>query len=272
VHFNGTSPEVTAIATGDVDIITLGFSTFATAIQNGGLDLRIVADGFQDGIGDNLSSPYIVRNDSNIRTVEDLKGKVLVDNAIGGSLDVALRAMLRQHHLEDRRDYTIVEGQFPNMNALLAEKKVDLIASSPPFIYDPGLTASAHSLFTMKDAVGPTQMIVFAARADFLAKNRPALQDFFSDMLVGIHWFLDPANRKEALQIVADATKLPVARYADYLYTKADYYHDPEGRPNLAALQRDMKTERDLGFLKADLDVAKYTDLSFIDAAAKQVK
>lgn len=272
IHFGGTSPEVTAIAAGDVDIITLGFSTFATAILNGKLDLRIVADGFQDGFDGYLSSPYFVRNDSGIKTIEDLKGKALAVNAVGGALDEALRIMLRKHHLEPGRDYTVVEARFPNMTAMLAERKVDLIASAPPFIYQSALTSIAHPLFHMKDAVGPTQMIVLAAREDFLRKNRVALLDFFEDMLRGEHWLLDPANRKEALEIVARATKLPASLYADYIYTEKDYYHDPNGRPSLEALQRNVRTERELGFLKADLDVRKYTDLSFIEEAAKRIK
>jgi hypothetical protein len=33
----------------------------------------------------------------------------MASNAIGSALDMGLRAMLRRHGLEDRRDYTLVE-------------------------------------------------------------------------------------------------------------------------------------------------------------------
>lgn len=157
VHFAGTSPEVTALAANELDIATLGFSSFAAAVQNAHLDdLRIIADGFQDGVGDYLSTTYFVRAGDPIKKIEDLKGKVLATNAIGGSVDVAMKVMLRKHGLEDRRDYTVVEAQFPSMPALLREKKADLIGSSPPFIYDPSVTKDMRGLFTMKDAVGQT--------------------------------------------------------------------------------------------------------------------
>jgi NitT/TauT family transport system substrate-binding protein len=87
-----------------------------------------------------------------------------------------------------------------------------------------------------------------------------------------MHWFLDPANREAAIDIVARAARQPRERFESYLYTKGDYYRDPNGRPNLQALQHDMATQRSLGFIKADLDVAKYTDLSFLDEAAKRLK
>jgi sulfonate transport system substrate-binding protein len=271
VHFTGTSTQIQAIAANQIDIITLGFSTLAAGVQNAGLDLRVVADSFQDGVPGHLSSPFMVLNDSGIKRIEDLKGKVLATNAIGGSLDVALLALLRKHGMEDKRDVTIIEAAFPNMNAMLLERKVDMVSLTPPFIYDPALEQNAHVLARMKDGVGQSQMIVLAARKDFLEKNRAALYDFFEDMLVGVRWFLDPANRQDAIAIVAGLTKQPVERL-QYLYTKDDFYHSPDARPNLAAMQNDMETQVKLGFLKQGLDVKQYVDLSFIDEAARRLK
>jgi ABC-type nitrate/sulfonate/bicarbonate transport system substrate-binding protein len=91
-------------------------------------------------------------------------------------------------------------------------------------------------------------------------------------MLRGAQWFLDPAHREEAIAMVARFVKQPPERLATYLYTDKDYFHDPHGLPNLVALQHDMQTQLDLGFLKADLEVRKYTDLSFITEASKRLE
>src|ERR1700757_1947352 len=78
VHYVGTPPMVTALATNEVDIANLAFSTLGIAIQNAGLsDLRIVADEFQDGVPGYYSQEYMVLKDSPIQKVEDLKGKVV---------------------------------------------------------------------------------------------------------------------------------------------------------------------------------------------------
>lgn len=273
IHFAGTTPQLQALASGDVDIVTFGNSTIIAAVQNARMeDIRIIADGFQDGVGDYFSSRFLVRNDSSITAIADLRGKVLVGNAIGGSLDVAMRAMLRQHHLEDKRDLTILEAEFAAMPSMLLDKKVDLIGEVPPFVYDPRLQAASHILFTMHDAIGPSEMIMLAARAGFLEKNRAALDDFFEDMLRGSRWFTDPAHREAAVQIVAAAAKQPPERLAAYIYTKADYYRDPTGRPNIAALRHDVETQMELGFFKPGFDIDKYLDLSFVEEAAKRLK
>lgn len=273
LHFAGTTPELQALAAGEVDIITCGFSTLAAAVLNAHMDdIRVIGDEFQDGVDGYFSTSYLVRDDSAIKTIENLKGKVVAVNAIGGSLDVALRAMLRRHGLEDRRDYSVVEAQFAPMVAMLTERKVDLIGETPRFMLDPRIEKNARLLFTGRDAVGPTQQIVLAARAGFLAKNHAAIADFFEDEVRGLRWFLDPANRSEAVTLVAAATKVPPQTYADYLFTKRDFFRDPDGRPNVTALQHDMATQLALGFFKSAIDVKKYVDLSFVEEAARRLK
>ncbi len=119
--------------------------------------------------------------------------------------------------------------------------------------------------------MGPTQILVLAARSGFLDKNRAALVDYMEDFLRSLRWYLDPANHDAAVTIVADFTKQPAARFQPWLLTKADQYHDPNGRPNLAAMQHDIDVQKELGFLKIKLDVNKYADLSIVDEAAHRL-
>jgi len=271
VHFGSTSPEITALATGDLDIASLAFSSFGAAVLNGHMeDLRVVADGFQDGVEGHYTGDYLVLKESPIRTIEDLKGKTVASNGIGGATDMGIRALLRQHGLEDKRDYTVVEAQFPSMRAMLEERKIDLVGVVPPFAYDPRLKESARVLFRMKDGLGTTQMIVIAARTGFLEPNRVVLYDFFEDFVRALHWYLDPANREAAIEVVAKFTKQPKQIFSGYLFTGADYYRDPDARPNLEALQRNLDVQQQLGFLPGSLDIRAHADLSFIEEAARR--
>jgi sulfonate transport system substrate-binding protein len=102
-HFAGTPAEMTALATGDLDCAALAYSTFALGIENAGMaDLRIIGDEFQDGVPGYHTNAFVVRRDSPINTVEDLKGKILAANQTGSAIDMALRAMLAKHDLQDK--------------------------------------------------------------------------------------------------------------------------------------------------------------------------
>jgi ABC-type nitrate/sulfonate/bicarbonate transport system substrate-binding protein len=271
-RFAGTPPLITALANNELEIADLTYSTIPIAIGNAGLDdLRVIADEFQDGVGDTYSNEFMVLADGPIKTIEDLKGKAVATNAAGSAVDVAMRAMLRKHGLEDKRDYTMVEAPFPAMRAMLAEKKVDLIPAVLPFAYDPELKKIARVLFSTKEAVGITQFSVWMVRQPFIDKNRAVLVDFMEDALTIVRWYLDPANHKEAMEIAGRITKQPAERF-DWVFTSRDNYRDANMLPNLDALQKNIDLVKELGFVQASIDIKKFTDLSIVEEAAKRLK
>ena len=272
VRYAGTPMMITAIANNELEVSNLAYSSLAIAIENAGLDdIRVIADEFQDGVPGYFSQPFYVRKDSGINKVEDLKGKVIATNAGGSAVDVATRAMLKKHGLEDKRDFTMIEAPLPTMPAVLTDKKADLVPAVLPFAFNPKLREEGKILFHQRDAIGVTQMIVWTARKSFIEKNRAAMVDFMEDMLIITRWYLDPKNHAEVAQIASKITKAPPERFG-WLFTKEDTYHDPNMIPNLEALQRNVDMTRDLGFVKTSLDVKKYTDLSIVEEAAKRLK
>jgi len=270
-HFEGTPPVITALASGELDVGPLAFSSFALAIQNARMDdLRVICDEIQDGVAGHGSNEFMVLKDGPVKSVADLKGKVLATNAMGSAVDIAMRAMLRKSGLEPNKDYTIVEAPFPAMRAMLAEKKADLISAVPPFSLDPDLRAMANTLFTQKDAFGITQLTMWTARTGFIQKNRAALVDFLEDTIRAVRWYSDPKNHDEAVNIVASLNKAPPARMG-WAFGEHDQYRDPNGMPNLAALQSNLHLQKEVGFLKDDIDVKKYSDISMVVEAAKRL-
>src|SRR5215467_9164824 len=273
VRFNGTPPMITALAAGEIEIGDLAYSSVALAVENAGMDdLRIISDEFQDGVSGYYTDEFFVRADGPVQKIEDLKGKVIATNAVGSAVDIAMRAMLRKHGLEDKRDYTVVEAPFPTMRAMLAEKKVDMIPGVTPFSYDPELRKVGRVLFKQNEGIGRTQMIVWTARKSFIDKNRAAMVDVMLDVLRIVRWYVDPANHNEAVAIAARITKRPEAAFDAWLFNRKDYYRDPNMIPNLDALQANVATQKDLGFIKTGFDVKAHTDLSIVEEAAKRLK
>ncbi len=277
VRFQGAPPMITAMAKGELEIADLAFSSFALAVQSSGMDdLRVIADEFQGGVEGYYSDEFFVLRNSPIRSIKDLKGKVLATNAPGSAVDIVIRAALRRNRLDADKDVSFVEAALPSMKAMLLEKKVELIPGVVPFSLDPELRRAARVLFTQKQIVGRAQMVVWAAREDFIKKNRAALVDFMEDALRATRWWAHPRNRKEAVEIAARVSKRPPQSFEKWLFVKGgqrgDYYRDPNLLPDLRALQANIRLQRELGFLSADVDVGKHADLSIVREAAKRAR
>jgi sulfonate transport system substrate-binding protein len=272
VRYAGTPPMITAMATGELEIGDLAYSTLPIAIENAGMDdLRVVADEFQDGYPGYRADDFQVLADGPIKKIEDLKGKVLATNAAGSGVDVAMKAMLHKHGLEPNRDYTVVEAPFPGMRAMLAEKKVDLIPTVLPFALDPELKKIAKPLFSITDGIGLSQFAMWVMRKSFIDQNRAAIVDFMEDSMRIERWYLDPKNHDAVAQIASSVTKQPPERFG-WLFTKDDYYRSPDMRPDLNALQKNVDMTHELGFVPASFDVKAHSDLSLIDEAAKRLQ
>ncbi len=266
----GSGPQTAALASGDLTLANFAPAAFALAIQNAHMDdLRVIGDATRDGYDGYYTRQFAVLPDSPIEKIDDLKGKVIGDNSIGGAMDMGFRNIMLAHGFEDKRDYSVVEIEFPNMLSALAAGKIDLGFFTTPFSVAAVRDKKVRVLFTMRDAMGgESELTIIAARQPLIAAHRAALVDYFEDTQRAMRWILDPANRQAALDLIADFTKQPASVYADWIFTKGDDFHDPDGRPNLNAMQKNLDIQRKLGLLKMEIDVKAYADLSMIDEAA----
>ena len=274
IRFPGTPQSVAALASGELDIALLTFSSFPLAIQNAKLeDLRVIGDEFIDGVEGHYSAEFLVLKDGPIQKVEDLKGKTVAVNVRGGGTDMALRAITKKHGLEEKRDFTTVEVAFANMKATLLEKKVDLVGLGvPAFSVDPVLRSQVRPLFTQRDALGPTAQVIWVAREGFLQRNRAAVVDFMADALRARRFYTDPKNHAEVVNIVSRVTKQPREQLDPWLFTKDDFYRSRDGVLDINVLQNNIKSMVDLGFLKSGVDAKKYQDFSIVKDAAERLK
>jgi sulfonate transport system substrate-binding protein len=272
VRTAGSSIGLQALAAGELEMAPMTFNVLATAVTNARLDdLRVVSDEARDGVEGYDTNLYLVHKDGPIKTVEDLKGKVVAINGIGSGQDIFMRVMLRKHHVEVPKDLTLIESNFPSMKAMLDEKKADMVVGVKPFTTDPGFQAISRTLFTQRDAVGSSDFLFLTARASFIAKNRAALVDFYEDDMRATRWFIDPANHREAVEILARFLKMPGERL-DWAFTKNDFYREPNLRPDTVSIQKNIDMLRDFGFVKDTVDVAKHADLSLVEEAANRLK
>ena len=273
VYLRGAPLLVTALASKQIDIANLAFFSLYLAVSNAGLsDLRVIFDECEDNIDGHFSSEMRVLKDSGINRIEDMKGKIAGISVLGSASDLQFRNMMRKHDLEFNRDYTFLETPIAAAKAMLLERKIHAGFFAQPFASDPEVIEKTKVLFTTADSMGNMMANFVVGRGDFLKANRAAMVDFMEDYFRLIRWYYDPANRKEALEIVSQVSKIPAAVLDTYLFTIKDNYRPMDGIANLAAIQSNMKVQKELGFAKSEINVEDHADLSMIKEAAARFK
>ena len=124
----------------------------------------------------------------------------------------------------------------------------------------------------MKDALGNSEFLFWVATKSGLEKNHAALVDFFEDYIRAQRWFLDPANRTEALGLLAEATKRPAAQFEWALNGNNDYFHTKDLRIDKKVFQRTIDQIHEAGFIKQPFDASPYIDELIINEAAARLK
>jgi NitT/TauT family transport system substrate-binding protein len=272
IRFQGTSPMISALAAKELDLGNLAYSSFALAVLNAGLDLKILGEDLKSGVSGYFADKWAVLETSGIKTVADLRGKTIGINAFGTAVDLALRVMMKQHNMVGKKDYRIVEVAFPHQEAMLREGKIDAACLVQPFWSIASAKGGLRPIFDVHDAMGPTQLVFLAGRTEFLTAHPQAVQDFFEDFLRFWRWILDPTNRPAAVQLAATFTKRPVEAFNDWLLTRHDYYRDPDGFVDAAMLQSNVDRLYEMGFIKQQLEIGKYVDLSHLRQARQRLE
>lgn len=269
-RFRGTSPMVLAFAAKELDVGLMAYSSFLIAIDKAKLDLKILAEDFKTGMG-YFSNVWSVLEESPIKTVRDMRGKSIGTNAFGSAVDLHLRTMLKKNGLDPKKDVNIVEVGFPNQDTMLREKKIDVATMVQPFWAVAQTKGGVRAVFNGEDAMGLTQFVFMVGRQDFLKESGGAVKDFFEDFLIFWRWALDPANRGEMLKLTAKYTKIPEKVWAPWFLTSKDYYRDPMGEVDVAALQKNWNLLNSLGLIKHNRQASDYVDLSYIREAQRRL-
>jgi NitT/TauT family transport system substrate-binding protein len=268
IFMAGSGPALQALAAGELDVTGLSPQSFAIAITEAKLDLKVIGQQFSTDVPGYAGNAFWVRKDD-IKKVEDLKGKTIGVNARGSTIDAAARTMLAKHGMEDGKDYQLVELRFPAQLAALKSKRVDLAILVRPWDGEGAKDPTLAPLFTMADSIGPTETITYVAKADYIARHRPAIVDFLEDNIRLRRWAEGP-GREQAVKVIAEILKKPIEE-VDFAFTKEDSYREPNAAANLPRMQKNIDDLVKIKLLDAPIDVKKHADPTLAEEAAKRV-
>jgi sulfonate transport system substrate-binding protein len=263
VRFAGGGEAAPALAAGNIDGCLATPFPFSNVLFQSRVPVTIVHQLLSFGVDGYYDDTTVVRADSGIKSVADLKGKVVGVNAIGSTSEQAVRIMARKAGLDPDKDITIVEGRPPFLPQMLRDNKVQAVTLFQPFYNRAMAAGGLKPLFTSSDAYGSPTDYVFMIFADKFLKAHPqAVRDYIEDYLRAVNWAFD--NRAEAVKIYADEYKLPLAVVDGYLLTKKDYLVRRDGKVLAQRIQPVLDALAANKFIPQDYDVSKYIDLSYL--------
>jgi len=201
-----------------------------------------------------------------IKSWEDLRGKKLAADAVDTAYALVLRKILLAHSLDlDRGDYKLVAVGATGQR-LDSMKRGETYAAilNPP--WDAEAKASGiRQLADHREVLPDYPGGVLAVARSWAESHRDLVIGYLRAWLEALRWARDPANREEAIDLLAAEQKISRDRAADRLVQLPR-----DGAFNMAGLQSALDLRVELGLIPTLGPLLNhYTNLDYYLAASK---
>jgi ABC-type nitrate/sulfonate/bicarbonate transport system substrate-binding protein len=257
-RFTGSDKRGQAFEAGAIDLASSSANGVIFAAAEGVTAKLIASVSRESSRG--FSTGYYVKESSPIKSVADLKGKIVGINGFYTSGHLWLKTALEKNGLAET-DVTIAPVPFPAMQEALEAGKVDVGQFPQPFAAVVEKQMKVRKIFDAKYGVPfDEELIVLAGKDEFLKKNATAVQAFLADLKAATQFYLE--NPREARQLLIDNKMVRVN--PDVYVAMNDYYRDPTLRVDIEALEKMQAFQIKAGFQKKSADVRSLVDLGYL--------
>ena len=271
IFIAGSGPSLQAVAAGEIELGGIGPQAFVLGLAEAKLDLKAIAQLLTGNMPGYASNGFWVRT-GEITKIDDLKGKKIGVNARGSSTDAGVRLILGRHGLKDGQDYQIVELRFAAQLAALESKRIDVAFLLKPFDDQAEQKGGYKQLFTMAEAIGPSETLSYVGKSDWIQKNRAALVDFLEDHMRMRRWLSDPRTRMDAVKVLAGVAKQPPENFAAWAFTTKDTgFRASDLMIDVTRFQKNVDDLKAADVLPMTIPVAPHIDMSLAKEAAARV-
>lgn len=189
-----------ALAGGSADIAGPATAAGLNSIAAGN-DFVLVLP--SNGIDEQTQSRFYVLDDSQIKSVKDLKGKTIAVNTLGAHLDYTIREALKQNGLQ-LSDVNLVVMPGPQLETALRAGQIDVAAIG---YWQPAFDGKLHETGGVREVFNDTQIIgslvggfqVFDRK--FVNAHPDALRAYIEGSVKAADWARE--NPEEARAVVA---------------------------------------------------------------------
>jgi ABC-type nitrate/sulfonate/bicarbonate transport system substrate-binding protein len=257
-RFTGSDKRGQAFEAGAIDLASSSANGVIFAAAEG-VQAKIVASVSRESPR-GFSTSFYVKDSSPIRSIADLKGKIVGINGFYTSGHLWLKTALEKNGLAET-DVTITPVPFPAMQEALDAGKVDLGQFPQPFAALAEKQMKVRKIFDAKYGIPfEEELIVLIGKDEFLKKNAGAVRGLLEDLKAATAFYLE--NPREARQLLIDRKMVRVI--PEVYVGMNDYYRDPGLQVDVDALEKMQAFQIKAGFQKKNADVRSLVDLSYL--------
>ena len=253
-----------ALAAGACDLVHSALDNAVAMKDVGGDDIVVVMG------GDSGMNEFFVQPD--IRSFEDLRGRVLTVDAPDTAYALQAKQILRKHGLLAGQDYAVkpVGGGTLRLRAMRDDRTNAAAILNLPFSIE-AERAGLKSLGRTVDLLGPYQANGLFAMRPWVGENGASLERYIAAYIEALRWVLTPAHRPAAVALLVDRLKLApntAERTYDLLADSGfgftpDAKLDPVGFHNMLALRAEVEGARGGSAQSPE----RYLDLTYYERA-----
>jgi ABC-type nitrate/sulfonate/bicarbonate transport system substrate-binding protein len=199
--------------------------------------------------------PYALLAKPEIKTIEDLKGKIII---IGGAKDITrifTERMLEPHGLKSGDYDYVFAGATSARFAALKSGAVDAALLTMPFNFFAAAAGYINLGFTF-DYLPDMPFAGMAVNRDWAASNGDVLKRFLDAYNKGVAFFADPNNREAVVKLQMDTSRIgqdDVEKSYAFLHDKNLF--EPTGKVSKRKVGSVIDALRDLGDVPAGFTV-----------------
>lgn len=164
IQFTNAGDIINGLSSGDLDLGYVGITPASSAISKG-IPIKVVSGVQLEGSG------IVASDDSNINSLEDLKGKTVATPGETSIQNMLIKYALRDASI-DEKDVDIVGMNVFSITSALSSNKIDAYISYEPFVTMGEYKGIGKEIMTSGEILPGHPCCVIVAREDFI-KNNP---------------------------------------------------------------------------------------------------
>jgi NitT/TauT family transport system substrate-binding protein len=276
--FNSAANMVVPLGAGQLDV---GGGAPSAGLYNAisrGIRLKIVADkaSSQPGYGVNrLLVRKALVDSGRYKTPADLKGMKIAQSGVGVSSMTTLNEIIKPYGVK-YSDIQNIDIAFPQQVIALQNGAIDGALTTDPSSML-AVNSGAAVVIKADDEIIPRHQIAVLLYSEQFAETRPEIaRKFMRAYLRAVRVYNDALKDSRfkgptAPEVTAILQEMTTVKDPALYEGITPVGNDPNGYVNMESLRHDLDFFREQDLVKEDVDLKKVVDLSFVEAALKDL-